>query len=161
MATLHLIHGFVGAGKTTFSRTLEAKIPAIRFTIDEWIVKLYGHNPPKDKFDEYSDRVSSLIWQLTIQLLNLDRDVILDFGFWSRASRDRAREFALSVDAEVKLYSICCSDTVMKQRVRLRNKDLPSDSLWIDDRAFELFKQGYEALEKDEPHIVIQTSQII
>ena len=34
MATLHLIHGFVGAGKTTFSRTLEAEISAIRFTFD-------------------------------------------------------------------------------------------------------------------------------
>ena len=106
MATLHLVHGFVGAGKTTFSRNLEAEIPAIRFTLDEWIVKLYGHNPPEDKFIEYSDRVSSLIWQLTTQLLDLDRDVILDFGFWSRASRNRAREFALSVNAEVKLYSM-------------------------------------------------------
>ena len=158
MATLHLIHGFVGAGKTTFSRNLEVEIPAMRFTLDEWIVKLYGHNPPEDKFTEYSERVSSLIWQLTRRFLDLGQDVILDFGFWTRASRDRAREFARSVNAEVKLYSICCSDEFMKRRVASRNKDLPSDSLWIDDCAFELFKQGYEALEKDEPHVVIQTS---
>jgi hypothetical protein len=46
----------------------------------------------------------------------------------------------------------------MKRRVALRNKDLPHDSLWIDDHALELFKQGYKALKKDEPHIVIQTS---
>ena len=110
MAILHLIHGFVGAGKTTFSRTLEAEISAIRFTLDEWIIKLYGHNPPEDKFTEYSERVSSLIWQLTRRFLNLGQDVILDFGFWTRASRDLAREFARSVNAEVKLYSICCSD---------------------------------------------------
>lgn len=156
MATLHLIHGFVSAGKTTFSRTLEVEILAIRFTLDEWIVKLYGHNRPADKFVEYSDRVRSLIWQLTEQFLNLDRDVILDFGFWSRADRDEARKFAYSVDAEVKLYSICCSDELMKQRTRSRNINLPNDSLWIDDNAFELFKQSYEVLEEDEPHILIQ-----
>lgn len=157
MATLHLIHGFVSAGKTTFSRTLEVKTSAIRFTLDEWIVKLYGHNPPADKFAEYSDRVCNLIWQLTEQLLDLGQDVILDFGFWSRADRDEARKFAQSVNAEVKLYSIYCSDEVMKQRTKLRNKNLPNDSLWIDDRAFELFKQGYEVLAEDEPHILIQT----
>ena len=45
MTNLHLIYGFVRAGKTTFARKLESEISAIRFTHDEWMVKLYGHNP--------------------------------------------------------------------------------------------------------------------
>jgi predicted kinase len=31
MPTAHLIHGYLGAGKTTFARQLERDIPAIRF----------------------------------------------------------------------------------------------------------------------------------
>ena len=41
MATLHLIHGFVGAGKTPLSKRLETKLNAIRFPPDEWMIALY------------------------------------------------------------------------------------------------------------------------
>lgn len=37
--TLHLIHGYLGAGKTTFARKLEIDTKALRFTLDEWIVQ--------------------------------------------------------------------------------------------------------------------------
>jgi len=40
MPTAHLIHGYLGAGKTTFARQLERNIPAIRFSHDEWMVRL-------------------------------------------------------------------------------------------------------------------------
>ncbi len=157
MANLHLIYGFAGAGKTTFARKLEADISAIRFTHDEWMVKLYGHNPEEQKFSDYYNRISDLIWNLTLQLLRLNQDVILDFGFWSRASRDEARSKAKIVNAEVKLYFVTCSEVVMRKRVVKRNNNLPNDSLWIDENAFELFKKTYEALGEDENYIVIET----
>ena len=138
MATLHLIHGFVGAGKTTFARQLESDISAIRFTHDEWMVKLYGHNPPEHKFAEYYARISSLIWDLTIKLLNLGHSVILDFGFWSRADRDEARFKASQAKAKVKLYFVSCSEKVMRDRVAKRNKNLLDDSLQIDEYAFDV-----------------------
>jgi predicted kinase len=40
MPTAHLIHGFLGVGKTTLARQLEQKIPAIRFSHDEWMTRL-------------------------------------------------------------------------------------------------------------------------
>jgi tRNA uridine 5-carbamoylmethylation protein Kti12 len=42
MATAHLIHGFLGAGKTTFARQLERELRAIRFSQDEWMANLNG-----------------------------------------------------------------------------------------------------------------------
>jgi hypothetical protein len=45
----------------------------------------------------------------------------------------------------------------MRKRVAKRNNNLTNDSLWIDENAFELFKQSYEALGDDENYIVIET----
>jgi predicted kinase len=157
MATLHMIHGFVGAGKTTFAKRLESELPAVRFTHDEWMSRLYGDNPPLEYFAEYYNRVHNLIWVYASRLLELKQDVILDFGFWSRASRDEARAKAAVLGALHKLYFLDASEEVLKERVRKRNEHLQG-SLYIDDHAFELFKVRFEILEKDEEHVVIKNS---
>lgn len=157
MATLHLIHGFVGAGKTTFAKKLESEIAAIRFTHDEWMVKLYGHNPPEAKYAQYYQKVSELIWDLTIKLLYLDCDVILDFGFWTRASRDEARAEARKTNSIVKLYFISCSEKAVLHRVATRNRNLPQESLYIDLQALASFRLRFESLKEDEPFILVQT----
>ena len=157
MTTLHLIHGFIGAGKTTFARKLESDLSAIRFTHDEWMIKLYGHNPPEQKFAEYHARISGLIWELTFKFLHLSQDVILDFGFWSRTARDEARFKASQVNVEVKLYFVSCSEKVMLDRVAKRNRNLSDNSLLIDEHAFKLLRRRYEKLEDDEPHVFVET----
>jgi predicted kinase len=63
VAITHLIHGFVGTGKTTYAVKLEKEVPAIRFSLDDWIIVLYGQNPPKESFAEHYSRVEALIWQ--------------------------------------------------------------------------------------------------
>lgn len=157
MPTLHLLCGFTGAGKTTVAKQLERDIPALRFSPDEWMVKLYGHNPPAQDFRDYHDRVVDLIWQHTLRLLDLGLDVVLDFGFWSRASRDAARARATAAGVPYRLYFLECSEEVMRRRVLNRSKELPADALWIDEAAFRLFKGRFEPLGEDEEHIRIKT----
>jgi hypothetical protein len=40
-ATVHLLCGLNGAGKTTLARKLEASLPAVRFNLDDWMLRLY------------------------------------------------------------------------------------------------------------------------
>lgn len=61
MTTAHLIYGYLGAGKTTLARRLERELLAIRFTQDEWMSRLYGDDPPEERFADCSARVSGLI----------------------------------------------------------------------------------------------------
>ncbi|HLH02610.1 MAG TPA: AAA family ATPase [Bryobacteraceae bacterium] len=51
MPTVQMIFGYLGAGKTTFARKLERELPAIRFTLDEWVTRLFGdrHLDPRTK----------------------------------------------------------------------------------------------------------------
>jgi predicted kinase len=157
MATLHMIYGFVGAGKTTFAKKLEHSLPAIRFTHDEWMNKLYGDNPPREHFADYYSKVQDLIWVYAIRLLELKQDVILDAGFWSRISRDEARAKAKALGTATKLYFLDVPEKVMQERVRQRNKNLQG-SLYIDDQAFEGFKARFEPLGKDEAYIAVSTT---
>jgi hypothetical protein len=81
MATAHLIHGFLGVGKTTFARQLEERLPAIRFTQDEWMARLYGDDPPVEHFAEFYRRVWEQMEGVWPRCLELGLNVVLDFGF--------------------------------------------------------------------------------
>ena len=91
MATAHLIHGFLGVGKTTLARQLEHSIPAIRFSHDEWMTRLYGDDPPVEHFAELYRRVCQQVEEVWPRCLELGLNVVLDFGFWTRQERDVVR----------------------------------------------------------------------
>lgn len=147
--TAHLLHGFAGAGKTTFARKLERERGAIRFTIDEWMHTLYGPNPEGD-FAELYGRVDGLIWCCATRVLELGCSVIFDYGFWSRASRDQARARLAELGVECIVYNVTCPEDVARERVANRTQHVPGDSLWINDAAFDLFKERLEPLQEDE-----------
>lgn len=99
-----LLHGFLGVGKTTFARTLEREQRALRFTYEEWMYRLYGGDPPAEHFQDYASRVFETMEAVWTRCLDLGTNVVLDFGFWSRAS---GRRFAQrSPRMAVKL---CCT----------------------------------------------------
>ena len=106
--TVHLLCGRIGSGKTTFAKRLERETAAVRLTHDEWIVRLYGPNPPEKHYREYFVRVENQIWELAEAIVRAGADVILDFGFWSRESRDAARDRTHDAGAVARFYSMSC-----------------------------------------------------
>ncbi len=159
MPTVHLIHGYLGAGKTTFAGQLAAKVSGVRFNPDEWMARLYGDDPPAAQFAERLERVLALLDEQWMQVARCGLDVALDYGFWTRTSRDAARQRAATVGAACRLYWLRCSEATARERCRRRNADLQG-SLFIADDTFEALKTRFEALQPDEAHVVIDTESI-
>lgn len=152
MATAHLIHGYLGSGKTTFAKALEEETGALRFTHDEWMKKLYGDDPAEEHFADYANRVSEVMEGLWTRCLQIGADVILDSGFWSRNERDRARLILASLGADCRLYRLSCSEDEAWKRIETRNLSLDS-SLYIARNTFEVLKARFEPLSDDENRI--------
>lgn len=149
MPTLHLIHGFVGAGKTTFSKKLETEKQRVRFTCDEWMIALFGSNPPKSYFDKYLPKIKSLIWSEAKRFLGLGQDVILDFGFWQKAEREHYKKLAFEMGVKVQLYNLKCPEDIMKARVLKRTNEMPPGTFFIDENALHEFKGHYEPIDPE------------
>src|SRR5438477_9832749 len=94
-AILYLIVGLPGAGKTTKARQLEVEASALRFTPDEWMHSLFGRNDQATR-DALEGR---LIW-IALRVLQLQTNVILDFGFWSKDERSSLRWIAKQIGAQ-------------------------------------------------------------
>jgi hypothetical protein len=90
VATLFLMVGLPGAGKTIQAKSLAAEHAALRLSPDAWMIPLFGEPQADGKRDVLEGR---LIW-LALEALRLGTNVVLDFGFWSRDERSSLRWLA-------------------------------------------------------------------
>ena len=84
---MHLFAGLNGAGKTTFARRLERELPAVRFSLDEWMLRLQGPAFDDPRYPEAATRCRDLIWDTATQVLHTHTSVVLDWNQWSRVRR--------------------------------------------------------------------------
>jgi predicted kinase len=156
--TAYLLYGFAGAGKTTYAKKLEKEAHAFRFTHDEWMMRLYPEIKDGKEFALFYERSKSLMWEVLLHAVELRNNVILDWGFWSRLSRDEARERLLMAGAEVELHYLFCSDKVMKQRVMERNRSFPvTHAFYMSEATLNEFRQRLEPLGNDEQYTIINS----
>ena len=147
MATIHLIHGFMGFGKTTLSKELAKKYNAKHFAIDQVILDKFGRNP--SDFDKAYQEADDYIWRETAKLIQAENDVILDYGFWKKDTRKQVQEKALKLTPNVLWHQLICDTNVAKQRVLKRTEENPNE-LFIDENCFNEHLSRYEPISEDE-----------
>jgi predicted kinase len=123
---VHLLCGMVGAGKTTYARHLAAELPAMRFSLDEWMLRLYELPYDDPRYAARLDGCAALIWDTAQQALTLGNDVILDWNQWSRKRRQMWRERARAAGYAATLHYIDVSvETAIEQVARRAAAGVP------------------------------------
>lgn len=105
-AEIHLVAGLNGAGKTTLARRLESTLPALRFSLDEWMLSLFGLRFDDPAYSGLADRCRELIWDLTSQAVRANISVILDWNMWSRDRRADAVGRAAALGVRCHLHYV-------------------------------------------------------
>ena len=152
-ATLHIIQGFLGAGKSTFSKKLSVDVGAMHFNPDEWVEKLFESKDYEKDFGKCFNVAMDTIWQKAVECLSSGTDVVLDMGFWHRKDRDYAKSTAEKCNANFKHYYICAPDEVLKQRLASRAGKVAENNV----RKFDEIKKQFQEPETDENPIVIHS----
>jgi predicted kinase len=158
MSIVYLVSGQIGSGKTTYSKSLEEKTGAIRFSPDEWMLKLYPQQISNEEFDYYFFKCCEIAWSVAKKLIKKNLDVILDFGFWTRLGRNSYIEKIKAADSQYKLFYIYCPEEIIRERLKKRNENLPEDCFHISEEAFNFFSPGFEPPGKDELFEIIDNS---
>jgi predicted kinase len=146
----HIVIGFIASGKTTFARKLEQETGAVRFTKDEWMVRLFGNAPPKDTFRDLDTRMASLATDMALKCLAAGTNVIIDEGFWAKEQREEIREKVKAVGGVPRFYYLEVPFEVMKARTSERSENPPIDSYVIDEVSFDNYWKFFEPPGEDE-----------
>ena len=152
--TIHMLCGYIGAGKTTFARQLEQQANGFRFNLDLAMVTLFGINPPREYFELYRPKIEELHLIQAARLLQIGVDVIFDYGFWGRDRRDFMRDFAARNNAQLKMYYISAPEKIMRERAVCRHPGQDGETLEIIPETWNSLRQHFEPPDPDEEDFI-------
>jgi predicted kinase len=141
VATLFLIVGLPGAGKTERAKSLAAEHSALRLTPDAWMIPLFGDPQPAGKRDVLEGR---LIW-LALEALRLGTSVVLDFGFWGRDERSSLRWLARSVGASSQVIYLPVDRATQIERIEHRGMRTPHETFVMTEADVDRWRSQFDA----------------
>jgi len=150
MATLFLLSGLPGTGKTTLAKQLEQASSTVRLTPDEWLYPLLKDTTDKAELDRLRTPMEAVQWELAKKLLGLGINVILDWGFWSREQRMTYRREAEELGAEVVFRFFDVNRAELLERLSRRNANLQPGTFTVTEAELDRFVPWYEPPYADE-----------
>jgi predicted kinase len=124
-ATLNVIFGPCGAGKTTYAHAFARREKAVAFILDDWMARLFGPDMPEPiQYEWMLERVGrceAQIWSAAAAVLAAGTSVILDIGLMRAADRARVRTIAESAGLALQFHFVDAAQEVRRARVLDRN----------------------------------------
>ena len=152
MAKVYILCGKICSGKSTYSQKLRKSQKAVILSVDDITLTLLGQNGG-DTLDVYVEKLEQYFFQKSVEIVETGINVILDWGFWTKAERDFAKEFYNSHGIEYEFHYISINDEEWYRRLDKRNNDVlekKSDAYYVDEGLAEKFKSIFEIPTKNE-----------
>ena len=154
-ATLNVIFGPCGAGKTTYAHTFARREKAVAFILDDWMARMFGPDMPEPiQYDWMLERVGrceAQIWATAAGVLATGTSVILDIGLMRRADRARVREIAEATELPLQFHFVDAPPEVRRARVVDRNVVRgESFAIEVTPDLFDFIEGVYETPEPAE-----------
>ena len=148
--SLYLLCGLPGSGKSFWAKQYENE-NTIRISHDEEFFAKFGKEDTGKKHDEYSKILESELFERIKKLLEENKDVILDYGFWEKADRDFYKIRFENI-ANVKIIYFDIPKEKRYERVSSRDK---RDNHDLNIEALQIFEEKFEAPDEDCDRICI------
>lgn len=152
MAKAILICGKIASGKSTYARKLMKRNRMVLLSVDEITLALFD-GYIGEKHDDIVERTQRYLFDKSLELLNQDIDVVLDWGFWMKQEREEARAFYSSHGIVCEFHQIDTPDDVWKYNIEKRNREIEegkTSAYYVDDALARKFAAIYEVPHREE-----------
>jgi predicted kinase len=145
-ATLVLMVGLPGAGKTTRAKELAAVHRALRLTPDAWMIPLFGDSMAGGK----RFVLEGLLISVALQALRLGTSVVLDYGLWGRDERSALRWLARSAGASCQVVYLPVDKDVQLARIARRQETTPHRTFPMSEADVDAWREQFQAPDAAE-----------
>jgi predicted kinase len=145
-ATMFLMVGLPGAGKTTRAKELAAVHRALRLTPDHWMIPLFGDSMASGKRFVLEGRLISV----ALQALRLGTSVVLDYGLWGRDERSALRWLARSAGAACQVVYLPVDKDVQLARIAHRQATAPNQTFPMSKADVDQWREQFQVPDAAE-----------
>jgi len=148
VATMFLMVGLPGAGKTTRAEELGVTHRALRLTPDQWMIPLFGDSMADGKRWVLEGRLIAL----ALQALRLGTSVVLDYGLWARDERSALRWLAGWAGAACQVVYLPVDKEVQLMRIAHRQETTPHQTFPMSEADVDAWREQFQAPDVAELH---------
>ena len=156
MSKVMMTCGMICCGKSTYAQRLQARGNAVILSIDSITLTLFPEGSG-DMHDTYALRAEQYLLDLSLQILRTGADVILDWGLWTRAVRDRIRNYYAAHNVDTELHYLQLPPEEWNRRIEKRNASGES-SYYVDEGLLNKCRSLFEEPSRDEVDVWVSPS---
>ncbi|HEY1915067.1 MAG TPA: ATP-binding protein [Streptosporangiaceae bacterium] len=145
-ATMFLMVGLPGAGKTTRAKELAAANQALRLTPDHWMIPLFGDSMAGGKRFALEGRLISV----ALQALRLGISVVLDYGLWGSDERFALRWLARSAGGACQVVYLPVDRDVQLARIAHRQATAPRQTFPMSEADVDQWRERFQVPDAAE-----------
>ena len=130
----------------------------MRLSIDEEIWATYGRYGVDfsiDKIEEYKIAAERKLRDYLIKLIQDKQQVVIDFSFWKRETREQYKQLIEKAGGKWKLIYLKVHEGDLRERIKIRNKRFDANAFPITEDTLTSYLRCFET-PIDEGEIVIE-----
>lgn len=155
MAKVIMTCGKICCGKTTYAKKIQAEQNAVILSIDDMTLTLFPDGSG-DMHDTYALRAEQYLLNLSLQVLSAGVNVILDWGLWTRAMRNRIRAFyAAQEGIKTELHYLRVEPEEWERRIEKRNAS-GETAYYVDEGLLNKVRTLFEEPADDEVDVLAE-----
>lgn len=120
MPKVILICGKICCGKSFYSNYIKNKENAVILSCDEVTSTIFNNNLG-ESHDKMTALIKKYLLNKSVDIINANTSVILDWGFWSKIERLQTKDFFESKNIECELHYINIDDESWQKNIAERN----------------------------------------
>lgn len=127
MAKVYILCGKIASGKTTYANKIKQQNKAVSLSCDELMLALFD-GCLGNKHDETVQKCALYFYKLAEELIEIDVDVILDFGYWTKRERAEAKAYFANRNILAELHYIEVTEDRRLEQLNKRNESLTNST---------------------------------
>ena len=153
MAKVTLICGTLCSGKTTLAKRICEETGAVRLSCDDLMLALFPDDALGAEYETYAARAKQYLLTRAEELCAAGVDVVLDWGFWTRAEREATSRRFAARKITVQWLRTNLNEDTWQQYIAARNLQVKSGLVkdyFVDDGLKSKALTHFETLTDDE-----------
>lgn len=158
MATIYMLCGRIGTGKTTYAQRLRQTLGAAVLSCDDLMLALFDDCIGFERHQQMLARCKQYLYRQAEELLEAGIPVVLDFGFWDARERAGVRGRFSRLGHRVELHYLDRDADTVRSFIARRNHAIQTRGLRaypMDEEKLAFFGAMFQPPTPDEVDVRI------